>query len=60
MAKVMKFRCKNPSCGKVNVAPIQMDERSFATATLTNNGMQCQHCRQMATYSKEDHFFEEE
>ncbi|MFE4430827.1 hypothetical protein ACFRH9_28295 [Peribacillus butanolivorans] len=46
--------CTNPNCKKEFPAMIQMDQRSFQTANLTNNSQPCPHCKKMISYSKND------
>ena len=52
----LQVACKN--CGSQILSSIQMDPKSFETATLTDNSYQCPVCGQSATYNKEDHFFD--
>jgi hypothetical protein len=49
------LKCKN--CGTEFRSGIQMDEKSFETATLEANFEQCPSCAQTHTYDKPDYFF---
>jgi len=51
----MMLRCKN--CGTEFPSGIQMDKRSFESATLAANAEKCPACEQVRGYDKEEYFF---
>jgi hypothetical protein len=52
---LMMLRCKN--CGTEFPSGIQMDKRSFESATLAANAEKCPACEQVRGYDKEEYFF---
>jgi endogenous inhibitor of DNA gyrase (YacG/DUF329 family) len=56
--KKIMIRC--PKTSKAVFTGMAMDEKSFADPTnkFVNNSIQCPHCGQMHTWSKEDAFLE--
>ncbi len=51
----LMVKCK--SCGHEHSSAIQIDEFSFETATLEENGERCPKCGAISVYSKSDYFF---
>lgn len=52
MAKILMVQCKK--CKDWFPSPIQMDETSFATATLSNNSLGCPRCGEINLTNKEN------
>jgi predicted nucleic-acid-binding Zn-ribbon protein len=52
MGKTLMIKCKK--CNDWFQSPIQMDEKSFMTSTLTNNTLQCPRCGNGNVTNKED------
>ena len=49
--------CKNRKCGFRHAAELQMDQKSFRTATIENNSEKCPKCGKYFLYNKQDYFF---
>lgn len=52
MSKTLMIKCEK--CKDWFQSPIQMDEQSFLTATLSNNTLPCPQCGNANVTNKED------